>query len=156
MTLLVNNEIITVVAPEKSDKVRINLPSGNSIVNLRCSLTQQAVFSFDRDEIVDLNGMIKILKLENVVGRIGGDEFVVLGHFDNQKEASILASRMGVRLSNLSIHIEGSENIKVSASVGHVVFDSAPDSIDVMLKSAYKSMYSAKKENKSRTSYTLS
>ena len=91
-----------------------------------------------------------------VVGRIGGDEFVVLGHFEHQEEANILASRMGARLSDLSIRIEGLENVKASASVGYVVFDSAPDSINSMLKSADKSMYSAKKENKSSTSRATS
>jgi GGDEF domain-containing protein len=80
----------------------------------------------------------------------------VLGHFDNQKEANLLASRMDARLSDLSIRIEGLENVKVSASVGHVVFDSVPDSISMMLQSADKSMYSAKKENKSSSSYVLS
>lgn len=96
------------------------------------------------------------VRSENVVGRIGGDEFVVLGHFDNHKEANLLASRMGARLSDLSISIEGLENVKVSASVGHVMFDSVPDSISMMLKSADKSMYSAKKEHKSSSSYVLS
>jgi len=93
---------------------------------------------------------------ENLVGRIGGDEFVVLGHFDNQKEANLLASRMSARLRDLSIRIEGLENVNVSASVGHVVFDSAPVSISMMLKSADKSMYSAKKETKSSSAYALS
>ena len=96
------------------------------------------------------------VRSENVVGRIGGDEFVVLGHFDNQKEANLLASRMEARLSDLSIRIEGLENVKVSASVGHVVFDSVPDSISTMLQSADKSMYSTKKENKSSSNYVLS
>ncbi len=88
---------------------------------------------------------------ENVVGRIGGDEFVVLGHFDNQKEANVLASRMRARLSDLCVRIEGNENVKMSASVGHVVFESAPDSINAMLKSADQSMYSVKKASQSST-----
>jgi diguanylate cyclase len=88
------------------------------------------------------------IRTKDLIGRVGGDEFVALGHFGNQHEANQFASRLKDALRGLSIQIEGLDNIKVSASVGHVVFESAPVSVTTMLKSADKSMYKAKKNYK--------
>lgn len=88
------------------------------------------------------------MRSKDIVGRIGGDEFVALGHFDNQQEANHLASRINKRLNNLSLRIDGAGDIKVSASAGHVVFETAPESISKMLVSADKLMYEQKKKNK--------
>jgi diguanylate cyclase len=88
------------------------------------------------------------IRTKDLIGRIGGDEFVALGHFGNLYEANQFASRLNDALRDLSIQIDGLDNIKVSASVGHVVFESAPASVTTMLKSADKSMYKAKKSYK--------
>jgi len=88
------------------------------------------------------------IRSKDLIGRVGGDEFVALGHFGNQHEANQFASRLNDALRQLSIRIDGLDNIKVSASVGHVVFESAPASVITMLKSADISMYKAKKNYK--------
>jgi len=87
-------------------------------------------------------------RTKDLIGRVGGDEFVALGHFDNQQEADQFASRMNEKLQDLSIRIDGLDDVKVSASVGNVVFESAPESVAKMLKTADKSMYTAKKGSK--------
>ncbi|GAC28701.1 hypothetical protein GPAL_1839 [Glaciecola pallidula DSM 14239 = ACAM 615] len=88
------------------------------------------------------------IRTKDLVGRVGGDEFVALGHFDNTYEANQFALRIDQTLRDLSIRIDGLDNIKVSASVGHVIFESAPDSVAKMLKSADKSMYKVKQGSK--------
>jgi len=88
------------------------------------------------------------IRTKDLVGRVGGDEFVALGHFDNTYEANQFALRIDQALRDLSIRIDGLDNIKVSASVGHVIFESAPDSVAKMLKSADKSMYKVKQGSK--------
>ena len=88
------------------------------------------------------------MRSKDIVGRIGGDEFVAVGHFDSQQEANHLAFRINERLNNLSIRIEGTGDIKVRASAGHVVFETAPESISKMLVSADKLMYEQKEKNK--------
>lgn len=88
------------------------------------------------------------IRIKDLIGRVGGDEFVALGHFDNTHEANEFASRINQTLRELCIRIDGLDNIKISASVGHVIFESAPDSVTEMLKSADKSMYKAKQDSK--------
>lgn len=93
------------------------------------------------------------LRKEDVVGRIGGDEFVVMGHFDCADEATTQAKRIRERLQHLSINIDGADNVTASASVGHVLFDTPPKSVSKMLRDADKSMYEAKKANKENAVY---
>jgi diguanylate cyclase (GGDEF)-like protein len=93
------------------------------------------------------------IRTKDLIGRVGGDEFVALGHFNNTHEANQFASRIDQTLRELSIRIDGLDNIKISASVGHVIFESAPDSVTEMLKSADKSMYKAKQSSKLNKNY---
>lgn len=82
------------------------------------------------------------------IGRIGGDEFVVLGHFQRHDEAENIASRVQARLSAFHLQIDSETSIEVSASVGYVIFDQVPDGIEDMLIKADEAMYQTKRGNK--------
>ncbi len=84
----------------------------------------------------------------DVVGRIGGDEFVVLGHFDSQQESHVIALRLDQRLHDVNLHIDEQLDLTVSASVGHMSFTSPPESVNMMLSLADKDMYQKKRENR--------
>ncbi|MFT4655024.1 MAG: diguanylate cyclase [Kangiellaceae bacterium] len=90
----------------------------------------------------------------DILGRIGGDEFVVLGHFKSEKEPNVLAQRMRERLNNFSVQLEHNTTIEASASVGQLILPLPPASVNEMLKKADKSMYQYKQKSASRTAKT--
>jgi diguanylate cyclase len=88
------------------------------------------------------------LRSVDSIGRIGGDEFVALGIFNDRTEASNLVLRVQKKLQNVSLHIDKQTIIRISASVGHVIYESPPKSANDMLSQADKSMYQMKRANK--------
>jgi diguanylate cyclase (GGDEF)-like protein len=82
------------------------------------------------------------------IGRVGGDEFVVLGHFNDRTEAEDLALRVQDRLKTFALNIDKLTTLNISASVGYVIYDKPPAGIDEMLIQADKSMYQTKRSNK--------
>ncbi|MDU0356046.1 diguanylate cyclase [Paraglaciecola aquimarina] len=99
--------------------------------------------------LIIISKIIKKQVRENdIVGRIGGDEFVIVGLFENEKQANNLAHRIKTRLSSLTLRIQGAADISASASVGQVKFSTSPASVTAMLDLADKSMYQAKREKK--------
>jgi diguanylate cyclase (GGDEF)-like protein len=82
----------------------------------------------------------------DVVGRIGGDEFVVAGEFDEPA----IASAAG-RLKDLAAQrsSEDGRRIKLSFSVGHVTSGARiRESLDSLLAKADEAMYEEKRRRK--------
>lgn len=79
----------------------------------------------------------------DALGRIGGDEFVVLGHFSDKSIFHHLHQRVATRLQLIPIHTEEA-NITVSASVGAVDFMTIPKDISELLRDGDKAMYAEK------------
>lgn len=88
-------------------------------------------------------------RTKDVIGRIGGDEFVVVGHFDREQESQTVAARLSQRLRNITLQIDEDLSLNVSASVGHLTFTSVPDSVNEMLSLADSAMYTNKREHRS-------
>ena len=88
------------------------------------------------------------LRSSDSIARVGGDEFVVLGHFNQHNEAENLALRVQARLNTFHLHVNKQTTLDLSASVGYVIFDQPPLSIDDMLIQADESMYQVKRSKK--------
>jgi diguanylate cyclase len=84
------------------------------------------------------------------IGRIGGDEFAALGTFYDHGEAENLVIRVKERLQAINLHIDKQTTCKISASVGHVIYDEPPKGADDMLSQADESMYQIKRASKQR------
>ncbi len=90
---------------------------------------------------------------EDVVGRFGGDEFIVLiNHLDsNEHESKKKALAITIKLHaaiNMPIDFEGLE-LRVGSSIGICLFKENENNIDELIKQADIAMYQAKK-NKSK------
>lgn len=88
------------------------------------------------------------LRSVDSIGRIGGDEFVALGIFNDRIEAESLVIRIQGRLKAVNLHINQQTTLEISASVGHVIYDEPPKDAEYMLRQADESMYQIKRSNK--------
>ncbi|HUA97508.1 MAG TPA: GGDEF domain-containing protein [Terracidiphilus sp.] len=82
----------------------------------------------------------------DIVGRIGGDEFAIAGHFDH---ASILLAADRIRDLAARRNGEGQRRFKLSFSVGCVTADHIEtESLEEMLAQADREMYQEKRHKK--------
>ena len=87
--------------------------------------------------------LLPCLRREDMLARIGGDEFVaLLPRLRRMDDAVAVAEKLLAAL-NTSIHIQNTE-INLSASMGIACFPSDGDSLDTLLKHADTAMYAAK------------
>jgi hypothetical protein len=88
--LLVDQQTVLEVSPQPSEKARIRMPLGKSVIRLTCLLSQQAVFSFSRNEIVnftlnDQGGLISQIRANKPsfvlpIGEFSADFEIVSHH----------------------------------------------------------------------------
>jgi len=96
-----------------------------------------------------------VIRKDDIVGRLGGDEFIVilsdLGHRQDtaQARSELVAERL-IEATDKP-HVFDGKALKVSASIGIRFLDLRPDtSVDTLISSADLAMYQAKKNGKGR------
>jgi len=95
--------------------------------------------------------LMNTVRSEDVVGRFGGDEFVVLiSHLDNDEQISknkalTIVEKLQTAIG-ISIEFDGIE-LKVGSSIGICLFKENESSNDELIKKADIAMYKAKKIN---------
>lgn len=89
------------------------------------------------------------LRRYDSIGRIGGEEFLVISPGTGLSEAVALAERVRSTIMNDTIR-EGELQVTVTLSVGLTVFSSHDQSIEAMLKRADSALYEAKKQGRNR------
>ena len=88
-------------------------------------------------------------RCEDVIGRIGGEEFCVLLVGVSEVEAITLAERIRTELANLPVVFEG-KSISVTASFGLVPPELLQENFDDVLKNSDQMLYQAKHEGRNR------
>ena len=93
---------------------------------------------------------LTISRVERAIGRLGGDEFlVILGHLDDKGAASIVARRL---LASLSDAIEiGLERIYARVSMGIAVYPDDGADAASLLQNADIALYEAKRRGRDQT-----
>ena len=86
------------------------------------------------------------VRISDLAARVGGDEFVLLLPETGLEAAGVAIARLR---SALTRSLETTEEA-VTASIGGVVFDSPPESLEEMIQVADRRMYLAKAEGKNR------
>lgn len=88
--------------------------------------------------------LLDSVRSHDVVGRIGGDEFVVvLTHLDSREQVEPTLSRMLARLGE-PIEVDGGDSVRVSASIGVAVCPEDAQTGRALLRCADEAMYTAK------------
>jgi diguanylate cyclase (GGDEF)-like protein len=96
----------------------------------------------------------KRLRSVDLIGRRGGDEFVVFLPNTMRPEAvADLASELA-RLITEPVEIDGETRVEVGVSMGAAVFPDDAEQYDALVTCADKAMYEAKKAGRGRLSFT--
>lgn len=89
------------------------------------------------------------IRCEDIIGRLGGEEFCVLLIGLGEADVVLLAERIRAEIAKLIIEFEG-QTIPITASFGLLPPESLSDDFNKVLKDADQMMYQAKKEGRNR------
>lgn len=98
------------------------------------------------------------LRVNDFIGRVGGEEFMVVLPQTNVEEAVEVADRLRKYVATHACHLVKSKLIKITISIGVSVMDlkvissSAKKIVDMYFDNADKAMYQAKKAGRDRVS----
>jgi diguanylate cyclase (GGDEF)-like protein len=91
------------------------------------------------------------VRAEDTVGRIGGEEFLVVAPETTLEGATVLAERMRVRVKNASIHYKTSM-IRMTVSIGFAVVEAkAPVTSAQLRETAAAALHEAKVQGRNRS-----
>ena len=93
--------------------------------------------------------MKETLRLYDVLGRIGGEEFLILSPGATLENALILAERVRRRLEDLRI-LDGGKESSVTVSIGVTSFGADAKSPDNLMRKADVALYQAKEQGRNR------
>ncbi|MEL7298713.1 MAG: GGDEF domain-containing protein, partial [Pseudomonadota bacterium] len=83
------------------------------------------------------------LRLQDIVARFGGDEFVALVTDTSRDDAEALRDRISRHLSH-TYRLEDGRSINCSASVGMSIYPQSATSLELLIKKADEDMYQVK------------
>ncbi|WP_218309272.1 sensor domain-containing diguanylate cyclase [Alteromonas antoniana] len=126
-----NNGFLSVAFIDLDDFKTINDTYGHSIGDDALKVVSQILINQCREQ--------------DLLGRFGGDEFVVLSHCFSEKQARRFIERIAQRMSELTLHI-GDNYIKMGASVGGKVVQTPQHNLEPLLQAADMDMYNKKRE----------
>ncbi|HEX6493542.1 MAG TPA: diguanylate cyclase [Candidatus Dormibacteraeota bacterium] len=87
------------------------------------------------------------VRLEDVVGRWGGEEFLVLGGITDAVAAGVLAERLRAAIADEPFEIDGAGRIRVTVSIGAAAGTS---DVEALVRQADAALYEAKAQGRNR------
>lgn len=98
------------------------------------------------------NGIKSVFRAEDVVGRIGGDEFIV--YLDGLTEKSVIRKKAEALCDTVcNIYTGENEQVKISASVGIAILPDDADDYSDLFKKADHALYYTKNKGKNGFSF---
>lgn len=82
---------------------------------------------------------------QDIIGRYGGDEFVMMSHCYSARQAQRLIDRITLRFSAITLQVN-EHSIALSASVGGLVVDTPQHDLETLLHEADMQMYGKKRK----------
>lgn len=90
------------------------------------------------------------LSRKDILGRFGGEEFIVLLPNTNFEEAQVIAEKLRSAIENNPIIIRKSDSIPITSSLGVASITPVAEHIDLLFVAADKAMYQAKALGKNK------
>ena len=85
----------------------------------------------------------------NIVGRYGGEEFIILGPIGSEKSSVYLAERLRVLVEKRKFSCDG-KNFNITISAGVAVWNPEIKSADALVKMADNALYTAKRSGRNQ------
>jgi diguanylate cyclase (GGDEF)-like protein len=95
------------------------------------------------------------LRATDHVGRLGGDEFLILLPETRRAEALRVAEKVRFAISQITVLLGTGEAVRVTGSLGLVPLHRETASIDQLLMESHHCLYKSKRTGKNRISYCL-
>lgn len=96
-------------------------------------------------------GLLHIVRVEDLVARFGGEEFIILARGIDENGGVAFAERVRTFLRSLRIDWEGAElSVTVSVGVAHLGVGSTYESVQTFLSAADGALYRAKAQGRDR------
>ncbi len=93
----------------------------------------------------------KRLRESDLLGRVGGEEFLAVLPETNLEGARILAENLRTAVEQHTVRVVGTERISVTISLGIVIVDKPqPGEIDAYIKQADRALYHSKHAGRNR------
>ena len=100
--------------------------------------------------IMSVAGLLQSnIRTFDILGRLGGDEFIMLLPNTQLDEALVIAERLRMKIENLQIDLKGMQQ-QITASFGVAKTTSQPKNLDELIPAADQAMYRAKQEGKNK------
>ncbi len=90
------------------------------------------------------------LREVDIIGRVGGEEFVILLPETDLDEATEVAERLRESIAKSKVPLEGGLPLHFTVSIGVTSLVSRDDNLDVLLNLADKALYEAKEKGRNR------
>ena len=88
--------------------------------------------------------ILSTLRTEDVIGRVGGEEFVVLAPNTSLQSVTVLAERIRAALGNAPLLVEG-HTLRLTVSIGAAVARDGERDVAAVLRRADQALYAAKR-----------
>lgn len=93
--------------------------------------------------------MQETLRKYDIVGRIGGEEFLIIAPGTTVHDAVVLAERVRSAIGD-DVISDGAIQVNITASAGIAIAEEPDDTVDSLLKRADNALYKAKREGRNR------
>jgi diguanylate cyclase (GGDEF)-like protein len=90
------------------------------------------------------DGIRHTLRGSDIIGRVGGDEFIVLLPDTHRAEAVVAAQRLRLAISQLYMGVSGDEHLSVTASIGLTELNGSSDSLQEVMELTYHALKQSK------------
>jgi len=95
---------------------------------------------------------VGLVRQQDLVGRLGGEEFGILMPETDHEAARRLAERLRVRIAELDVPLRGEETVRMTASFGVSALSPTQDNVDDLLARADRALYVSKRNGRNRVS----
>jgi diguanylate cyclase (GGDEF)-like protein/PAS domain S-box-containing protein len=106
------------------------------------------------DKVLERVAQVSRTQLRDVdiIGRYGGDEFVIVMPVTTASKASLLAQRILENVSAIRLHTDhGSVAVTLSIGIAEIIHVPQDESVDNLIRRADEAMYAAKQAGRNRT-----
>jgi len=153
MTGLYNKRALVEMAAQKlKSSTRFKKPLSVLVCDLDHFKKVNDTYGHDMGDLV-IRGFGDVLKRTkrdtDVVGRFGGEEFVVVCEETDCEGAALLAERIRSELESTSFHTE-SGPLKITCSIGVATFPQAGRDWDALFKATDEALYASKRGGRNR------